>query len=220
MLNIKDILNASLPFYEGLQSSEKDLLINYCIVKHYTKDSHIIDTTSECSGLIIVIRGQIRAYSISNEGKEITLYRLIEGDSCIMSASCMLKDINFSVSLEFESDTDIIIIPTNIYNKLNDIASVKNYTLNLVSSRFTDVMWVLEQYVFTSLAKRLANTLLERMKLIESEVVSVTHEELANDLGSAREVITRLLKQFEEDGLVLLRRRNIEIIDELRLSKI
>lgn len=216
-----EFLEKSLIFYNKLSLEQKDLIINSSIVKKYIGGTILIRGGTECAGLVIVRSGQIRAYTVSEEGKEITLYRLIDGDICIMSASCMLKDLNFSISLNIENDSELVIIPTKIFEGINEHnIDVKSFTLNLVSSRFTDVMWVLQQYVFQGMAKRLANALLEQSTLNDTEILSITHDELARDLGSAREVITRLLKQFSDDGYVSLRRGKIKIIDMKALRNI
>lgn len=218
---MENSLNKVLSFYDNLNDVDKELIIKTGRYIKYKKSSNLINNTDECMGLVLIIKGQIRAYTVSEEGKEITLYRLIEGDICIMSASCMLKEITFNISLTFEKDSEIFVIPANIYDELNKkYAEVKSYTLNLVNSRFSEVMWVFEQYVFTKMASRIAALLLEHSTYYEDNIIKITHEDLARDLGTAREVVTRMLKQFEEENLIKMSRGKIEILDIKALSRI
>lgn len=220
--DIEPILSDNLVFYNKLDDSDKKMMIDSALVKKYNKGQILIEGGSECIGLIIVVTGQLRIYTVSDEGKEITFFRLLEGDSCILSAaSCMLKDISFDINISFEKNSETIIIPTSVYEKINarDI-NVKSFTLDLVSSRFSDVIWVLEKYVFKGLAPRLAEDLIDKSLLQDSLTLKITHEEIAKDLGTAREVVTRLLKRFAQDGIVNLNRGSIEIIDVEALKNI
>lgn len=223
MLSTKEIemLQENVPFFNKLLPNEKELIINGAIYKTLLKGQHLYHGDKECAGLVIVLDGQLRAYIISDNAKEITLYRLLDRDVCIMTASCMLKNINIDIHIEIEKDSTVIVIPTNIYDNINNSnSSVKEFTLSLVSSRFTDVMWVLEQLVFSSQGKRLANFLIEQTTLENSNILNMTHEFIANDLGTAREVITRLLKYFQSDELVSLSRGSIEVINIEKLNQL
>ncbi|MEI8217229.1 MAG: Crp/Fnr family transcriptional regulator [Eubacteriales bacterium] len=219
--NIANLLGANLTFFNKISMQEQSLLTDTAQIKTYPKNDHLYQGGGECSGLIILLDGQIRAYISSSEGKEITLYRLLSGDTCIMSASCMLKDINFDINLDMEKDCQILLIPSHVFEGLsNKNPLVKEFTLSLVSSRFTDVMWALEQFVFSSMGKRLAGFLVNQSILNSDTKLLLTHEYIANDLGTAREVITRLLKYFQDDGLVLLSRGSLEILDIDKLKKL
>ena len=214
-------LKNHLPFFNTLTKNHQELISNNGICKVFSKNDDLLNMGSECTGLVALISGQLRAFITSPEGKEITLYRLIDNDICIMTASCLLKDLNFEINFRIEKESNIILIHQIIYNMINnEDAVVKEYTLSLVSSRFSDVMWVVEQLVFSSMGKRLANFLLEHSALEGNNTLHITHEFIANDLGSAREVITRLLKYFQDDGLVKLSRASITIEDYKRLNQV
>lgn len=216
-----DILIDSFIPYKSLSESEIDLIVENSYIKKFDKNQQITETLNECLGLIILKKGQLKVYSINEDGREITLYRLLEGDSCILSASCMLKDINFSINLHFEKDTELLIIPANIYEEIkNSNTAVNNYTLNLVSSRFSDVMWTLQKYVFEGVATRLAQKIIEISNLSESNIISITHEDLGKEIGTMREVVSRLLKKFEGDNLIKLSRGKIEIVEKNKLLKV
>lgn len=214
-------LEVFLPFLKNLSEKDRQAVTTYGKYINYSKGQSLVNNNTECTGLILVLSGQLRAYTVSDEGREITLYRLIQGDTCIMSASCMLKDISFTISLTFEVDSEVFVLPTNIFDMLSDkYPQVKSYTLDLVNGRFSDVMWVFEQFVFTKMASRLSALLVEYSSLAQSNILTVTHEELARDLGTAREVVTRMLKQLESDNLVKVSRSRIEIVDVTKLSRI
>lgn len=212
-------LKNTLPFWKNLNKNEQNLILNNYTETSFSKNTILSGANNECTGFIIVKNGQLRIYSNSSEGKEITLYRLLELDSCIFSASCMLKNINFDISISFEKDSSILIIPSEIFNELNETNPyVKSFVLDLVSSRFSDVMWIFEQYVFSNMAQRLSSTLIELSALNDSKSLEITHDYIARELGTAREVVTRLLKQFQDDNIVKLSRNKIEIlnIDQLQ----
>lgn len=209
-----------LPVFDKLTEKESDMLIGNSVKSFYAKGRIILNGDKECNGLILVKEGQLRAYYTTTEGKEITLYRLLSQDICIMSASCILKNIDFSVTLEVEKDSELLFIPANIWSKINnDNSFVKEYSLELVSLRFSDVMWVMEQIVFKGIDSRLAAFLMDQAALEESDTILLTHEVIARNLSTAREVISRMLKYFENEGLVALSRGAIKIIDGKKLRK-
>jgi CRP/FNR family transcriptional regulator len=152
-------------------------------------------------------------------GKEITLYRLFERDVCIFSASCMMKNIAFDIFIEVEKVTEAYLIPTAAFRKLStESLPVQVFTNNLMASRFSEVMWIMEQALFMSFDKRLANFLLEQVTIEEKDTLEITHEKIANHLGTAREVVTRMLKYFQNEGMVTLNRGMIEILDVKKLE--
>lgn len=221
MLNQNDIdyLSENISFWNKLTQAEK-LEVQSCgFWTTYKKGTKVYGSDKECLGLVFIGEGQVRAFIDSSEGKEITLYRLLKYDVCIMSASCMMKNVDFKINLEAEKDTKIFVIPTKCFNKLNEQNTfVKSFSLDIITTRFSDVMWIFEQYVFGSVAKRLACFLSEQMYLENTKTLNITHEFIANDIGTAREVITRLLKHFADDGIVSLSRGSIEIKDMKRLE--
>jgi len=218
MLESTMVFEKYLPFWKKLSPQEKQLIQQSAQSKKLKKGEILLQGSDKCLGLVIVQEGQLRAYINSEEGKEITLYRLLFGDICILSASCMLRSINFEISIEAEKDSHLVIIPNVIFEKLNqENLDIKQYTLDLVTMRFSEVMWVMEQLVFSSLGQRLASFLFEQSIRENNPVLTITHEAIARNLGSAREVITRLLKQFQDDGMVRLSRSEIEITDMEKL---
>lgn len=175
----------------------------------------------DCTGLLLVKSGQLRAYILSDEGREITIYRLFDRDMCLFSASCIMRSIQFEVTVEAEKDTDLWVIPSEIYQSIMEgSAPVSNYTNELMASRFSDVMWLMEQVMWKSLDKRVAAFLLEEVSIEGTSHLKITHETIANHLGSHREVITRMLRYFQNEGMVKLSRSSIEITNAKKLEEL
>lgn len=220
--NINDIefMKQNLAFWEQLSKDEQKLILDNAVNLSYQKGHVVYSNHDDCKGLAIIKSGNLRTYMLSDIGKEITMYRLFENDACIMTAACLLKNITFDVIIEVERDCEIILVPVHTYKKLSESnILIKDFTNQLVSSRFSDVMWVMEQIVFMSFDKRLAIFLLEQSAIDNSDVLTITHDAIAKNLGSAREVVTRMLKYFQNSGLVIVSRGNIEIKDRKKLME-
>lgn len=214
------ILSEFLPFWKMLSGEQKTQILNFS-VKNSFKERQVMYEGEECDGLFLVLNGRIRAYVVSDMGKEITLFRLLEKDICIFSASCIIKNINFNVHLKAEEDTDVFIISAAVYKKISqENASAAGFINQLLGERMSDVMWIMEQVLFMSFDKRLSIFLLEQSNLEQRDSFNMTHEEIANHLGSAREVVSRMLKYFAEEELVSMSRGKITIINKEKLMEI
>jgi len=212
---LEQVLEEMLPFWNKLQNEQKAMFSQRAADKNYYKGTILHAGGEDCVGLFLIRSGRIRAYIMTKEGKEITLFRLVDKELCIFSASCMMRNINFDIWISAETDVEAILIPSSIYSQLaeNNIA-VSHFTNEIMNSRMSDVMWVLEQILFMSFDKRLANFLIEQSELENTDTLKITHEQIANHLGSAREVVTRMLKYFTEERLILLKRGSVTIIDK------
>jgi CRP/FNR family transcriptional regulator len=222
MLNNADIefLKVYLPFLKHLDDADLRLIATTSSKSSYEQGETILSREKECNGLVIVKIGQLRAFFESEDGKEISLYRLLSGDVCILSAACVLKNITFEVTLEVEKDSEVYFIPAAIWGKLAEKNSmVKVFSMELVSERFSEVMWVMEQMVSKNMGQRVAAFLIEQSALEESGTLMMTHETVAKNLGTAREVISRILKYFENDGVLKLSRGQINLIDMEKLKR-
>ncbi|MBK5253109.1 MAG: Crp/Fnr family transcriptional regulator [Peptostreptococcaceae bacterium] len=221
---MKETLEKILNFWPYLSEVEKQEIVAQTFKVNYESKKIFVHGKDECKGLMIVNKGRARIYINSDNGSnggEITLYRLLDGDVCILSAACMMKSLDISVSMELEEDTEFFILPKGLFLEIsNNNIMVKNYLLEEISDKFSSVIWVLNQYIFTKMAHRLASALIEHRALGESDDIEITHDTLARDLGTAREVVTRLLKQFQNDELVELSRGRIKILDINRLMRI
>lgn len=173
----------------------------------------------DCTGLLLVKSGRLRAYILSEAGREITIYRLFDRDICLFSASCMMRSIQFEVTIEAEQDTELWVIPAEVYRKLmEESAPLSNYTNELMASRFSEVMWLIEQVLWKSMDQRIAKFLLEESVIEGTNRLSITHETIANHLGTHREVVTRMLRYFQNEGMVKLSRGVVELTDEAGLN--
>ena len=189
--------------------------------KTVKKGAVIHQGSADCTGLLLVRSGQLRAYILSDEGREITLYRLFDRDLCLFSASCIMRSIQFDVTIEAEKDTALWVIPAEVYQGLmEESAPLSNYTNELMASRFSEVMWLMEQVMWKRLDQRLAAFLLEEAAIEGTCELKTTHEAIANHLGSQREVITRMLRYFQSEGMVQLSRGRVTVCDGERLKKL
>lgn len=176
---------------------------------------------ADCTGLLLVKSGQLRAFILSDEGREITVYRLFDRDMCLFSASCILRSIQFDVTVTAEKDTELWIISADVYKKImEESAAAANYTNEIMASRFSEVMWLLEQVMWKSMDKRVAAFLLEEAAIEDTDRLNITHESIANHLGTHREVITRMLRYFQREGMVSLTRGSVEITDRAKLEEL
>ena len=209
------------PIWNKLTAPQQERILSSLMERRVSKGTVIHNGSMDCTGLLLVKSGQLRAYILSDEGREITIYRLFDRDMCLFSASCMMRSIQFEVTIETEKDTELWIIPAEIYqNIMKESAPVSNYTNELMATRFSDVMWLMEQVMWKSLDKRVAAFLLEEMSIEGTDQLKITHETIANHLGSHREVITRMLRYFQTEGMVKLSRGTIEITDAKKLEEL
>ena len=210
-----------LPVFDKLTKSQQDALTDAAFIRTCSKGEILHNGAQGCTGLVLVLSGQIRAFTISEDGREITMYRLFERDICLFSASCILNSIQFDMTIAAEKDTTVLVIPTEVYKRILEVsAPLANYTNEVMASRFSDVMWLIDQVMWKSFDKRLDDFLLREANIEGTDTLKVTHETIGNHLGSPREVVTRMLKYFVGEGLIALSRGTIEIIDHNGLQKI
>ena len=202
------------PIWNKLTDDQRQRITQRVVRREVKKGTLLHDGSNECTGLLLVRAGQLRAYILSDEGREITIYRLFDRDMCLFSASCIMRSIQFDITVEAEKDTELWLIPPDVYQSvMNESAAVANYTNEVMASRFSEVMWLMEQIMWKSLDKRLAAFLAEEAAIEGSETLKLTHETIAKHLGSHREVITRMLRYFQSEGWVKVSRGTVEILD-------
>ena len=207
-----------LPFWNQLSVQQQQLIAEVVEYRKVAKGTHIHDSSSECLGLVMVRSGQLRTYILSEDGREITLSRLFEYDVSLLSASCVMPDLQLNVMIEAEKDSELWSIPACLFKNLADESlAVSNFSRNLISSNFSELMWLMEQIMWKSFDKRLAGFLLEEAAIEEDRNLKITHEKIANHLGTAREVVTRMLRYFQNEGMVKLTRGTIEIVDDKKM---
>ena len=202
------------PIWDKFTPSQQQLVSSSIIPKTLGKGAVLHDGSADCAGLVLIKSGQLRAYILSEDGREITLYRLLDQDICLFSASCVMRSVQFEIMISAEKESEVFILPPYIFKKvMEESAPLANYVNELMATRFSEVMWLIEQIMWKSVDKRLASFLLEESTLEDSNVLKLTHEAIANLLGTAREVVTRMLRYFQNEGYVKLTRGAVEITD-------
>ena len=208
-----------LPIWDKLTPAQQQRVAEVVEYRQVKKGTRIHDSSADCLGLVMVRSGQLRTYILSEDGREITISRLFEYDVSLLSASCVMPDMQFNVMIEAEKDTEFWSIPACLFkNLLDESVAVALFSNSLISSNFSELMWLMEQIMWKSFDKRLAAFLLEEASLEQNPALKITHEKIAAHMGTAREVVTRMLRYFQSEGMVKLTRGAIEITDEKKLQ--
>ena len=213
----ESIYRENFPCWDKISDGDREYICqnSHCVT--YPRGKNINDG-SECSGVILVRSGCLRRYIMSEEGKDITLYRLQKGDLCMLSASCVLEAVTFDVFVDAEEDSECYVISGTAFAAVSERnPDMKIFALETAVSRFSDVMWVMQQILFMSVDKRLAIFLSDEASRTGSDMITLTHGQIACDIGSAREVVSRMLKYFSNEGIVEVSRKGIKIVDKKRL---
>jgi len=214
-------LKKYLMFWDKLTSEEKDLMLSNTSILSYGKGTNIHSGENDCLGLLLVKKGMLRTYMLSENGREITLYRLYEGDICILSASCILNSITFEVHIDAEEDSEILLVNASAYSEVaKHNIYLDTFSYKLAAERFSDVMWAMQQILFMSFDKRLAIFLTDELSKTQDDTIHLTHEQIAKYMGSAREVVTRMLKYFSDEGIVELSRGGVRVLDKQKLRSL
>lgn len=214
-------IRSHLDFWNRLSASEMNLLESSITRVSFRKGVNIRSADSECIGVLLIKSGGFRVYILSEDGREVTLYRLSSGDICILSASCILNSITFDVHIDAEADTEAYLISIGAFSNLSkQNVYVENFAYRNTIDRFSDVMWAMEQILFMSFDKRLAIFLLDEITKTNSLELHFTQEQIAKYIGSAREVVSRMLKVFQSHGILELSRGSIHILDKNKLKEL
>lgn len=204
------LLKKSLTFWDKLTTDEQSYIEEHTHVVQYDAGKNIHSGDMDCLGIVIVKTGCIRSYILSEKGKDVTLFRLYPGELCILSASCILPNITFDVHIDVEEKSELLIIHSTIFSRLiKENIYIENFSYKIVMDKFSDVMWTMEQILFMSFDKRLAIFLLDEAHKRKTHIIPLTHEQIARYIGSAREVVSRMLKYFASEGLISLHRGEI-----------
>ncbi len=214
-------LAENFPIWKQLTEEQQQRIEENAELRKVKKGTILHNGSIDCLGMLLIRSGQLRAYILSEEGREITIYRMFDQDVCLLSASCVMPNIQFEIIIEAEKDSEVWIIPSCLYKNLVDESlPLSHYTNDLISSHFSDLMFLMEQIMWKSFDKRLADFLLEESNLEETKVLKITHEKIANHMGTAREVVTRMLRYFQNEGMVKLTRGTVELTDEKALRQL
>ena len=216
-----ELFQKTFPFWEKMSETDRATFVRSSHAVRFEKGTNI-HNGNECTGVILVKSGALRLYMLSDDGKEITLCRLFPGEMCILSASCVFQTITFDVFVDSEENSECVVVGGCAYEDLSRrLPEAKIFALETAVGSFSDIMWVMQQILFMSMDRRLAIFLLDEAAKTGSDTVRLTHEQIAKYMGSAREVVTRMLKYFATEGLVSASRsEGIRILDKRRLREL
>ena len=220
----KEILSAvyseRFPFWGKLTDSDKAYLCDSSSVKNFKKGTTIYDS-NDSGGVALLLSGSLRVYMISEQGKELTLLRLHKNELCILSASFATENIAFDILIDAEEDCECYYISDQAFRYINQkYPQAKIYALERTIDCMSDMIWVMKQILFMSMDKRLAIFLLDEINRGDTDTVMLTHSLIAKYMGSAREVVSRMLKYFENENIVSLSRKGVKILDKNRLREL
>jgi len=214
-------IRSMLPFWDRLSDAEAALLLGNTRLVTYAPGENVHSGTNDCVGVLLIKSGELRTYILSDEGKEVTLFRLTEGETCVLSASCHIQSITFDIVIDAVHQTELYLIDNQVFSKLlAENVYVENFTLRITTERFSEVMWAMEQILFMSFDRRLAIFLLDETAKTGVDNITMTHEQIARYVGSAREVVSRMLKYFAKEGMVAVHRGGVEITDKQKLREL
>ena len=214
-------LAKGFPFWNDLTPEEQEMLCRYTRPVHYAKGARVHSPLESCVGILLLRTGQFRAYLLSDDGRDVTLYRLFGGEICILSASCVMDSVNFDLYIDAEEDTEAYCISAGVFRSLmQQNVEVRCFAYQMTAERFSDTMWTMQQILFMSADRRLAIFLADELAKTGGEDVRLTQDQMAKYMGSAREVVSRLLKYFAGEGIVKLYRGGVTVTDKDKLLKI
>lgn len=215
------LLKKTLTFWNKLTLDEQNELTRHTYTASYQPGATIHGGDTNCLGILIVKKGCIRSYMLSEKGKDITLYRLYTGDICMLSASCVLSNVTFDIHVDSEAETEVLVISSSIFSKLiKENIYVENFSYKATTDKFSDVMWAMEQILFMNFDQRLAIFLLDEANKNSTYTLNLTHEQIARYMGSAREVVSRMMKYFASEGILTSHRGEITLVDIEKLKKL
>lgn len=199
-----------------LPASKLDELLAQAMVMSLPMGTTVFDEDQACQGFPLILSGSLRVIKAAANGRELQLYRVVPGESCILTSSCLLGHTRYQARGICEADIEMLLLPASAFHALLESqSSFRTYVFHLFSDRLTDLMQLVTAVAFQKLDQRLAALLLNKAPPIQS-----THQALADELGSAREMVSRLLKGFADQGWLVLGREHIEILDKLALRKL
>ncbi len=207
-------------FWKDLTPSQATFLDQNLRMEVFPQGKLIHRSEGGCRGVMAVVSGALRVYCVSEEGREVTLYRVEAGEVCILSASCLMDSLVFDVLIEAVEETEVCLIPSAALHKVEQKNPlVELFVYKNATEKFSEVLWTIQQLLFMKIDQRIATFLHDESLRQKSTVLSIKHEDIAKEIGSVREVVSKTLKYLEEEGVVRLGRGKIEILDKGRLGK-
>lgn len=214
---VQEVLQA-YPFWDKLSENEKRILQGQMRRNRYREGQVVSSGGSDCLGLFLIRKGTLRVYLISEDGKEATVFRLHEGDICVLSGSCLLSSLPFDVQIDAETESEICLLPSGSFREImNANIYVENFIYKMMTESFSDIIAAVQQMLFGSLKQRLVGFLLDESSRNGSPEIRMTQEQIARAIGSAREAVSRVLKQLAGEGSIRLFRGGVQLLDKKQL---
>src|SRR6185369_5294988 len=205
------------PALAGLTAEQLGSLLSPQAVMHLPAGSQVFAEHQPCQGFPLLLAGSIKVVKLAASGRELMLYRVTPGGSCIISSSCLLGHTDYNARGIAETPLTLTILPVPTFSRLMlEYPAFRDFIFHLFAERIGELMQLVEEVAFARLDQRLAKLLLAR----QGDVLYVTHQQLADELGSVREIVSRLLKGFAAQGLVTLGREQLGITDRSGLQKL
>ena len=220
MLDKRNVLLNTFEFLSQIENKKLDKLIENIHISSFDPGTIILREGNACEYMVFILGGVIRVYKLSPEGREITLYHITKGETCILLNSCIVENNNYPAIAEVEEDVQLAIIPSLFFNELIfPEPSYQKYIFGILSKRLTEVLTIVDEVAFKHMDTRIATFLYDKA-LKSGNRLEITHEKISMELGSAREVVSRILKDFEKQNILSLSRGIINIIDMKKIIKI
>jgi len=217
--NQKQQLLRLFSFLASASEEFQRMFFNSAIPTQIPVGHTIAEPGTECSQLALVLNGSVRVYKLGANGREITLYRIKEGDSCVLTASCLISSTPFPAIAETEIVTNAVIIPANMAKTwMSQYQPWSSFVFGLISQRLAEVITVLDNVAFQRMDARVADYLLAHAN--PEHCLSTTHNQIAGDLGSSREVVSRTLKEFSKQSWIDMSRGTLILKDPASLRKL
>ena len=218
---LTEIFEHYFDFWKELSAAEIEFVCANTRKVSYPKGAYVHQGPLDCIGALLIRSGQLRVYTMSEDGREVTLYRLFAGDVGILSASCVLDALTFDVYIDAEEDTEVLLTDAAAFRRLVEgNIHVRCYAYELATQRLSDMLWKMQQVLFLSADRRFAIFLLEESAQNGSGEIHLTHEQIARYMGTAREVVSRMVKYFNQEGWIKNSRGCIKIIDRQALEQL
>ena len=207
-------MNSELSFYSSLTEDQRQFVDSSLQSHSFAKGQVVHRHGDACVGVILIQSGSLRFSVISEEGREITLFRADAGEQCILSAACVLQGVDLESHVTAETASQVLILPASVLAKLvSENKDVERLVFRQATAQYSKALRTMERIVFFSLEKRLALFLKEETVRQGSAAFRATHEQIARCIGSSREVVTRMLNQFAGRGIVSLDRGTVTVTD-------
>ena len=208
MINKKDL--KKFPFYDKIDEQSLEKLVNYSVERKLPKGQLMMGDNGRCNGVPLILSGTMRLFRVAENGREINVYNVHEGELCVLAAICTLADFEYDYSTQAKEDCDLAVLPPETFRQLmNDSEVFKNYIFTAMADKLVASMRAIEMLNFSSIEDRLSDYLYYNAD--ENNMVNATHEMMARDIGSSREVVSRQLKKFENQGLLEIKRGKVQL---------